>query len=126
MEIKRSSFLWKIVYGSWSEEASKIETTNICRFFWRAVFTLLIYPITVLLILAVVLIIVQLGKLGMYHLKYLIYGAGISMGLVALAIVVWFIASGFRRFRESSAFQLIRGYIRAKKEKVCLTIIFVD
>lgn len=83
-----------------------------------------VYPITVLLILVVVLNIVRLGMY--YGLKYLIYGIGALVGIVALACAILLIMNGFRKFRESEILQLVKSYIRAKKEKVCPTINFVD
>jgi MFS family permease len=84
-----------------------------------------VYPITVFLIFVVALGIVRLGMyIGMYNL---IFGTSIIVGIVVLMIVVlWFIASSFQTFRESDTFQLVRSYIRAKKDKVCPTITFID
>lgn len=86
-----------------------------------------IYPIVVLLISAAAIGIVEVG---IHYPKDLMYGIGILIGLVALVVLVaikgWFITSGFKRFRRSDAYRLTKEYLRARKEKVCPTIIFVD
>lgn len=182
MEINKNGLLYKIAYG-WSPSFSPSQT-NLCRFFWRVVFSLLVvWPLYGIAILLVFLFINMFFLIGFFFgchpttkepfapyrkwptIKgyrilpvYLVLFAAIAywhqalwnalvwtwtkpvtgvwdaatlninigFAVVGSVVLIGLVSYGIYKFQDTDAAKLLKAYLKAKKEKMCPIVRFVD
>jgi len=115
----------KIRTDSWHYRLYKLthdgfppDTTNLCSYFWRTVVGVLVAVIMGAVILAV------LALIGMVFTKFTLYSFA-ALGIILLLIAL-FIVRDRRPNRAPAEPGLVRLYLKAKKDRVCPLITFVE
>jgi len=116
MEIRKNS--WHYKFYTLALGHPPTGTTNLCRYFWATVAGVLMAVIMG----AVVLLILGLIGMAFYHFTLYSFAAlGIILLLIALSII-----RDRRPDRAPAEPGLVRLYLRAKKDRVCPLITFVE
>ena len=123
MDISRNSLHYKMVNTVFDFPAE-----NLCLYFWQAVWAFLTLSATVLAVpcFAAVFLILMLSPLLQFFVPFdfgeLVFAGGVIDIMILTAF--W---SGYRKeFYPPQAPGVIGSYIKAKKDKVCPTITFIE
>ena len=126
MEIRKNS--WHYWFYKFADGGRYTSSTNLCRYFWRVVLGLL---------LATLCCAVVVGLVGGAGLLFYLHTAASFMVLGAIGVVVGlcFLASHISNKLEDRRWAagyvkpkpgLLRSYLKAKKDKVCPIVTFVN
>lgn len=123
MKIRKDSWHYKLYEKSYSEHRFPESNTNLCKYFWRVIGG------TILLAFQVASVCIVLGAIGFLFYKYTLIS--VSVVAVIAAIVGLYVLYNISDRKHAPGYQepepgLLRSYVRAKKDRVCPLITFVE
>jgi hypothetical protein len=123
MEIRRDSWhyrFYEVSFNMWPPER-----TNLCSYFWRVAYGIVLY---VALGACVLFILGATGYALYNHTVASLIVAGVTVVLLGLILLGIYVDDELALRRSEPGYRpgLIRSYLKAKKEKVCPLVKFVD
>lgn len=132
MKIRTDSWHYKLYERSYSQLQFPAQNTNLCKYFWRVIGGTLYVAFLATVLGAI------LGGIGFLFYKYTLVSftvAGCIAAIIGLIFLYLYVAERLydraKLKRSQPGYQepepgFLRSYVRAKKEKVCPLITFVE
>jgi hypothetical protein len=121
MKVRKSAWHYWLYNFGFEQCAWRPETSNLCSYFWRTMWGLL----KTLIVVAVAGALLTLGGVGFYR-----YPLEMFIAIAAVAALITILHYGerrkYRRIASAHPPGLLRSYIKARKDKVCPLIEFVE
>ena len=123
MNIRRSAWhhrFYTFGFETYSEEHT---TVNLCSYFWRTVIGLCKFLIIIIVLLAILTV----AAFGLYqHTAVVLGGAGLVMTFGLIGTNWTRIKNFLYGMKGTSESGLLRSYLKARKDKICPLITFVE
>jgi hypothetical protein len=108
VKISRRSWHYRWYMDFWNSQP-----TDLCSYFWKLVFSIVLRAGMILIGSTVVLAVGSAAVVGAYHI------AGFLLSLIGIGAAVFFVGWLARRSWKARDPNIVVAYLRAKKERLC-------